>query len=53
MTAARARLVGFILHLYADGQVSRGCDDFEWPEWFPREEREPLVRGPGAMERER
>lgn len=43
------RLAGWVLTLYADRQVSRGCDDLEWPEWFPVAEREPLVRD---MERE-
>jgi hypothetical protein len=38
-----------VLDLYADHQVSRNCDDLDWPLWFPVEEREPLVR---AMEKD-
>ena len=41
------RLAAHILRLYADRQIARGCDDLDWPNWFPVDEREPLVR---AME---
>jgi hypothetical protein len=44
MSPIRLRLAGWVLTLYADGQVSRNCDDLDWPEWFPVFEREPLVR---------
>lgn len=44
MTPARLQLAGWILRLYAARQVAKGCDDLDWPEWFPVDEREPLVR---------
>ena len=44
MTPARLQLAGWILRLYAARQVAKGCDDLDWPDWFPVDEREPLVR---------
>ena len=38
------RLAGWILRLYAARMVSKGCDDLDWPEWFPLAERVSLVR---------
>lgn len=44
MTPARLQLAGWILRLYAARQVSKNCDDLDWPDWFQVDEREPLVR---------
>ena len=44
MTPARLQLAGWILRLYAARQVAKGCDDLDWPDWFPVDERESLVR---------
>ena len=38
------RLAGEVLERHANREVARGCDDFDWPEWFPVAQREPLVR---------
>lgn len=38
------RLAGEMLRRYLDREVSRGCHDWLWPDWFPVAEREPLVR---------
>lgn len=42
------RLAGQLLSKAADEFGNHGCNDWEWPDWFPVRERETFVR---AMER--
>lgn len=44
MSPDRLRLMAWVLNLYVDRQISRGCDDLDWPEWYPVDDRELLVR---------
>ena len=37
------KLAAWVLRLYASHQVSRGCDDLDWPDWVPAEARVDLV----------
>lgn len=44
MSPLYLRLAAEMFQRYIYGRVSRNCSDWQWPEWFPVAEREPLVR---------
>lgn len=42
------RLAGHLLSMAAEEFGNHGCNDWDWPDWFPADEREAFVR---AMEK--
>ena len=44
MTPNELRLAAHLLRMGAAEFGNHGCNDMDWPDWFPRRERGPLVR---------
>ena len=39
MNPLHLRLAAHMLELYVGDEISNGCSDWKWPDWFPKKER--------------